>query len=642
MVHFVKPSIASLIALAAWSSATAAPVNLLAIGNRLVTVDSATPGTVTSTLAITGLAGNETIANFDYRPASSRVLYGLSSTGTLYTINPRTGVAVAVGAPQPIFGFAEGISFNPTNDRLRVDTVTANNYRINPDTGVIAATDPQLAFAAGDPSGGVGPRVVAIAYTNKVAGATSTTLYAIDAARGVLTIQGSPGGTPNSPSAGQLTTVGSLGVPINTVAGFNIDANGNAFASLTAPGTELTSLYRINLTTGAATLIGPLGTSLLGLAFAPASISTYGTTANQIAVGGALDNFTGVPSANLNGVFNSLDALAPGDRGAALSQLTPAAYSLLPDVTLQTAKFETDTLQRYLRDFRDGATGGHVSENGKIGSFLIASGRTGNYNAGADRPRVGYNGAGVMGGLDYRYSDKILLGVTGGYDQVDARLGENVRTSDIRAYFGGAYTTIHLGPGYLDAYGTYGEANYDLRRAARFGTTSLDFTARTHSRTALGGGEFGIKLAVAGFVLEPFAGARYADVKIRGFSDGTDAGGVTLGKSDYESVLGNFGAKLGARVDLGDVVIRPEIRGAYRREFKHDTGNAFTYIAGGTGAATVVAFSPTPLARSYATAGGGFTVSGPHSPLAIVVDYEGEFARDRHINGITGGLRYAF
>lgn len=644
MVRFVKTSV-GLFCATAVSGAVAAPVQLIDLGNRLVTVDSAAPATVTNTTILTGLVKSETILGFDYRPASPRILYGLGSAGTLYAINPRNGSSTPVGPAATIFGFADAVSFNPTSDVLRVDTVTANNYRINPNTGAIVAADTQLAYAAGDSGAGIGPRVVAAAYSNKIAGAASTTLYVIDAARGVLAIQGSPNGTPNSPSTGLLTTVGSLGVATNTVAGFNISRDGTALASLTQPGTGTTSLYSINLSTGAATLLGTLGVaghSLLGLAIAPASIASYGATANQIALGGALDNFSGLPSAALNGVFNSLDAAASSDRSAALSQLTPAAYTLLPEITLQTAKFETDTLQRYLRDYRDAATGGHVSEDGKIGSFLIASGRTGNYNAAADRARVGYNGAGVMGGLDFRYSDRFLIGVTGGYDQADVRLGENVPNSDIRSYFGGGYATARLGPAYFDLFGTYGEANYDLRRAASFGTTSLQFAARTHSRTALGGGTLGIKLAVAGFVLEPFAGARYADVKINGFSDGTDVGGVTLGRNDYESILGNFGAKLGANIDFGPVTIRPEIRGAYRREFKNGGSDTFTFGVGGTGAATVVAFSPTPLARSYATAGGGFTVSGPHSPLAIVVDYEGEFARDRHINGITGGLRYAF
>lgn len=645
MVQFVKSSLAGLLAVTALSSAAADPVNLVDFGNRLVTVDSTAPGTITTTRIITGILGNETVFGFDYRPASSRILYAFGTGGTLYAINPRNGIATPVGPAATIFGFAGGVSFNPTNDRLRVDTVTANNYRIDPNTGALAGTDTQLAYAPGDPGAGIGPRVVAAAYSNKAVGAASTTLYVIDAARGVLAVQGSPGGTPNTPGSGLLTTVGSLGVATTDIAGFNINANGTALASLTDPVTQTTSLYSINLTTGAATLVGTLGVaghSLLGLAFAPAAVASYGITQNQIAIGGALDNFTGLPSAALDNVFNSLDAASPADRAAALSQLTPAAYTLLPDLTLQTAKFETDSIQRYLRDYRDGATGGHVSENGKIGSFLVASGRTGNYRAGIDRPGVDYNGAGIIGGLDFRNSDKFLIGVTGGYDQADVRLGRNVRNSGIRSYFGGGYATARFGPAYLDLFGTYGEADYDLRRAARFGTTSLDFAAFTHSRTALGGGTLGIKLDLGGFVVEPFAGARYANVKIRGFTDGTGVGGVTLGRNDYESVLGNFGAKVGASIDLGGVTFRPEVRGAYRHEFKNDGAYAFTYGVGGTGAPTVVAFTPTPLTRSYATAGAGFTLSGPHSPLAIVIDYEGEFARDRHINGITGGLRYAF
>ena len=529
--------------------------------------------------------------------------------------------------------------------RCASTTVTANNYRINPATGV-ATTDTQIAYAPGDAGAGIAPRVAGIAYSNNAAGATSTTLYVIDTNRGVLAVQGSPGGTPLSPSSGQLTTVGALGVPTNDVVGLDINRSGTVLASLTAPGTGVTSLYSVNLTTGAATLIGPIGLaghSYLGLAFAPVPIASYGITPNQIAVGTTLDSFVGVPGTGLNSALSSLDSLSPADRAAALSQLTPAAYSLLPELTLQTAEFEQMTIQRYLRDFRDGATGGTVTGDGKIGSFLVARGRYGDFRYNVDRPEVDYSSAGIMGGIDYRYSDRVLIGLTGGYDRADVRLGTNVPNSAIKNYFGGGYATLRFGPAYVDGYGSYGEADYSLLRAARFGASSFDFAANTHSRTWLAGGTVGIKLAVAGFVAEPFAGVRYADVRIRGFTDGTDFGGLTVPQTEYRSVLGNFGAKLGAEFAVGSAVVRPEIRGAFRREFRSDGSNGFGYSFAGTGATTtLLPFTPTPLARSYATAGAGFTVSGPHSPLALVIDYDGEFARDRHINGITGGLRLAF
>ena len=635
----------SVIALAAATSpAFAAPVNLIDIGNRLVTVDSANPSVITGTVAITGITGNETLRDIDYRPASSRVLYGLGSAGTLYAINPRTGSATAFGAPAAVFGFAAGVDFNPVADALRVVTVTNNNYRLSAATGAILGTDTPPAYAAGDAGAGTTPRIVSVAYAANAPGAGPTTLYVIDANRGVLALQGSVNSTPTSPNTGLLTTVGSLGVATNTFAGFDISRTGTALATLTQPGTNTTALYSINLSTGAATLLGTIGAggkSYVGLAFAPAAVASYGATANQIGVGSALDNFTGVPSATLNAAFNSLDGLGAADQASALSQLTPGAYTLLPQLSLRTADFEAETVQRYLRDFRDGATGGTVRSDGHVGGFLVASGRTGHYDAATDRGRVDYGAAGIIGGLDLR-SERFAVGVMGGYDQTDARLGSNVPNSQIRSYFGGGYATAKYGPAYLDLYGSYGEADYDLRRVVSFGTVNLAYNGATHSRTWLGGGTVGVKLAAVGLVVEPFAGVRYANVRINGFTDGSDFGGLTLGRDNYVSVLGNFGAKVGGAFAVGTAMVRPEVRGAFRREFRNDAANGFTYGFGGTGAVTNVAFTPSPLARSYAAAGAGFTVSGPHSPLSLVVDYDGEFARDRQIHGITGGLRYVF
>ena len=631
-------------------AAAAATVNFLDIGNRLIRVDSAAPGTIAGTVVLTGIQGNETLLGIDYRPASSRVLYGLSTAGRLYAINPLNGSATVVGSTVLVTGVAAGVDFNPAVDRLRVVTNTNQNLRINPSTGALAGSDTQVAYAPGDPGAGFAPRIAGAAYSNNTPGATPTTLYVIDTNRGVLATQGSVGGMPVSPNSGQLTTVGPLGVATNDNVGFDIARDGTVLASLTQPGVGTTSLYSVNLTTGAATLIGVVGIpghTYLGLAIAPPTIASYGSTPNQVAVGSALDNFVGVPSAGLDALFISLDSLATGDRAAALTQLTPAAYSLLPELTLRTAEFEQGTLQRYLRDFRDHGTGATATGDGRIGSFLIATGRYGNYDAAVDRPRIDYSGVGVIGGVDYRFDERFLIGVTGGYDSAKVKLGGAVRDSDIRSYFGGGYATYGIGPFYLDGFGSYGEADYDLRRAVVFGgatsfPTDLNFSAKTHSRTYLGGGTVGASFKFGGAVIEPFAGVRYARVKIRGFSDGTGIGGLTLGRVDYESVLGNFGAKVGGEFQLGGALVRPEIRGAYRREFKHDGQNGFGYGFVGTGGTAPLPFYPTGLRRSYYTGGAGITVSGARSPISLVIDYDGEFSKDRSINGITGGLRYVF
>jgi hypothetical protein len=237
--------------------------------NQLWSFDSSTPESVTST-TITGLQLGEAVLGLDARPATGQ-LYALGSTSRLYTVNPATGTATQVGTgtfSTPLTGTEFGFDFDPTADLIRVVSNTGQNMRLSPVTGNVADLDTSLAYAAGDPNFGATPNVEAAAYTNNFPGATSTTLYDIDATLGILTHQGSIGGTPVSPTTGQLFTVGSLGVATPSPASLDVSPGGTAYASLT---TGLTSsLYTVNLSNGATTLAGQFGggggTTIRGLA----------------------------------------------------------------------------------------------------------------------------------------------------------------------------------------------------------------------------------------------------------------------------------------------------------------------------------------------------------------------------------------
>jgi hypothetical protein len=229
------------------------PVTVYAItsNNRLITFDLNNPNTITSFTRIRGLQRGESILGIDFRPANGR-LYALGSTGTIYTIKLNNGGAV----PRPTAPFSAalngqefGFDFNPTVDRIRLVSDAEQNLRLNPDSGDVAATDGAIAYATGSAS----PNLVGSAYTNNFAGATTTTLYGIDSTADALVIQ-------NPPNNGTLNTVGSLGVDTTDIVGFDIFGCDNVgYAALTLSGTTSSNLYRINLSTGAATLIGTIG-----------------------------------------------------------------------------------------------------------------------------------------------------------------------------------------------------------------------------------------------------------------------------------------------------------------------------------------------------------------------------------------------
>ena len=239
-------------------------------GNNLISFNQFTPSALKSgPTAITGLQASEMVMGIDFRPRTG-VLFAATNQGRIYTINTSTAAATVVGsAPFTVNGTSFGIDFNPVPDLIRFVTDADQNLRISPNDGTVVTTggaDGALAFATGDPNAAANPNVVASAYTNNFLGATTTTLYGIDSNLDTLVTQGSVGGSPTSPNTGQLFTVGSLtpagGASINTTAdvGFDIvGPTGLALASLTPMGGTTSSLYTINLTTGAATLIGPIG-----------------------------------------------------------------------------------------------------------------------------------------------------------------------------------------------------------------------------------------------------------------------------------------------------------------------------------------------------------------------------------------------
>ena len=131
------------------TSAIAELIVGLTVQNLLISFDSATPGTVTTIGAVTGLTAGDTLVGIDRRPQAlggavpgpnNGRIYAVGvnpATGSarIYTLNELTGAATLVSTlaadpadatvPFPfttIAGTSFGVDFNPVPDRLRVVT----------------------------------------------------------------------------------------------------------------------------------------------------------------------------------------------------------------------------------------------------------------------------------------------------------------------------------------------------------------------------------------------------------------------------------------------------------------------------------------------------------------------------------------
>ena len=248
-------------------------------GSLLVFAPS-TPGTPSATVDVTGLQTSEKLVGIDVRPADGK-LYGIGSTGRLYSVNASTGAASEVAvlsdvstddAPYTMLVASDfGVDFNPVADLLRVVNAAADNLRVVPSARTDLAVGDTFTDTALNPGS---PGVTAAAYTNSFAGTTSTSLYVIDPSDDMLYVQGGLGGTP-SPNTGALSAVGGLGIDACCDLGFDIVGghNGLALAAIQTSGAQ-SEVYVIQLGTGLATpfnlagnAVGESGTEpVIGLA----------------------------------------------------------------------------------------------------------------------------------------------------------------------------------------------------------------------------------------------------------------------------------------------------------------------------------------------------------------------------------------
>ena len=253
------------------NSAQAVLMTGLTTTGDLVSFDSATPGTITSTVTLSGITIGDAVVGIDYRPADNVFIglgyNGAAGTARVYSISA-AGVATSINSNTLTLGLGLArvtADFNPTANVIRVVTsaATGNNLRIT-----AAGTGPLAADTDLTPAN-TGIRATAFSRNNAGGGTSgATTLYEIDGTNNALVTQGSVDfftGSGTSPNTGTISTVAVLvGAVGSTIVGFDIfNAPGTAAASAgTAFVATSTTLSSLNLANGTVTPIGIIGTGL--------------------------------------------------------------------------------------------------------------------------------------------------------------------------------------------------------------------------------------------------------------------------------------------------------------------------------------------------------------------------------------------
>ena len=242
----------------------------------LVRFDSATPDAVTTVATLTGMPAGHFAAGMDFRPATGQLYVGAAGPNDSggfaaqpYTVNLATGAMTPVGDPFDPLEMGAGVpsfDFDPVRDELRVLTTPTDkpltNARYDPDTFVLISVDTALGFDPDGPGAPFNPPfAIGAAYSNNVAGAASTTLYAYELGSDLVVTVGGIDGDPSA-DGGEMLLVGKSDFVVPGYLdsfGFDISgATGVAYVSTFVEGLLGVRLFTVNLETGAMSDMGEI------------------------------------------------------------------------------------------------------------------------------------------------------------------------------------------------------------------------------------------------------------------------------------------------------------------------------------------------------------------------------------------------
>ena len=247
----------------------------LTLDGKLAIFGSENASTSVTTRTITGLEGGSSLVDIDVRSLDGK-LYGLTTDGKLYQIDPVSGAATLISAPADgVTLMPTSMDFNPAVDRTRVFAQNDQNFRVNQTTNPYSPTADGILKYAENPE--ANPDLAGAAYDNSYqnggtppvaieGGEPATRLFSVDRMSNQLIKHETAAGSTPAGNFSTLRAVGALGITLGSNVGFDISTTGGQLGTDTALMVNGDSLYTVNLTSGMATFKSKTGMALKALA----------------------------------------------------------------------------------------------------------------------------------------------------------------------------------------------------------------------------------------------------------------------------------------------------------------------------------------------------------------------------------------
>ncbi|MCH7535614.1 MAG: autotransporter outer membrane beta-barrel domain-containing protein [Bacteroidetes bacterium] len=320
---------------------------------------------------------------------------------------------------------------------------------------------------------------------------------------------------------------------------------------------------------------------------------------------------------------------------------------------LYAANTNMDTISLGTLSLFNQAPGEGTSAFSKIGVFLNGSftfGDRDNTNpSGLSSNGYDFDIFEIIAGLDYRFTNYLILGLSLNYSYTDADFTRSNGSVTSNSYYGTLYGSAFWDAFYVDALLSLGGANYDIERAVS-GSLQKGDPSGVLYRLALA---IGYDIYLNSFSISPYGRISYSQNNIGSYtentvSDGSDDAAFALkfNSQDVKSFSTALGTQVAYAWSTGWGVVRPEALFEWIHEFEDSPDTVIaTYAAtqglpnddqvGRTG-------KPAGIDGDYFNLGGGVSALFPKG-FSLFVYYERTLWYDNlNANYVTGGIRKEF
>jgi outer membrane autotransporter protein len=249
---------------------------------------------------------------------------------------------------------------------------------------------------------------------------------------------------------------------------------------------------------------------------------------------------------------------------------------------------------------------------------------------------------GVTGGVDYRFTDNVVLGVALSYTHSRADINFDFGETISDGYGISAYGTYYVGNFYLDGHAGFEWNEYDTERRIVYAT--FDRTARAElsgqQYTANLGAGYDFRIGAA--TLTPYGRAEYVHLDIDSF---TERGAIGLDlfvdRQQVDSLQTAFGGRVAYAINAPFGVVVPQGSVEWRHEFLNDSRSVTAKYAVDPFNTFFVIPTDNPD-RDYVALAVGVSAVFSRG-ISAFVNYETALGlRDVTHHGFTGGVRLEF